>query len=125
MTAPTWITDRAPTLSDADADGEVEVLLESEDEDIDSDTDFYPWDCVRVGTKWTHTSEWFPDAHTYGPSRVVRTFRAFRSITRSWDPNGVECFDAIADDGTAWFRYEHDDWLPQRPLPQPDPVEAA
>lgn len=115
MTKFSWITDRAPSLADADADGEVEVLLESEDEDIDTDSGFYPWESVRAGTKWRPTTEWFPSAHTYGP--VVRTFR---SITRTWDPQGTECFDAIADDGTAWFRYDHDDWYPQRPLPQPD-----
>lgn len=108
-----WIRDRLPLAADADEDGEVEVLLSTENEDLT--TDFRRWDDVTIGTPWCHTEVW--EAPSKPPAPAVRTFR---SISRSFDPNGVECFDAIADDGTAWFRYEHDDWRPQRPLPQPD-----
>lgn len=57
---------------------------------------------------------------------IVRTFR---SLIRTWDDdNGQFILDAVADDGTAWRRYESSNysngsaWVPHRALPQPENV---
>lgn len=57
---------------------------------------------------------------------VVRTFR---SMIRTWDIDNYQfILDAIADDGTAWRRYESNEyadgseWFPHHPLPQPEDV---
>ena len=135
-----WITWARPTPADADEFFQVEISLNripSTDPIADSScrTTFAFWENVDYGTPWRRTWRWRSshklnheleqlkrqadaDMTATTDEPVVRTYS---SITRAPSPSGGWVYDAIANDGTAWWRLgDSGNWMPHSPLPQPD-----
>lgn len=79
-----WITDRLPTEADADGDGDVLCLRYR--------MDIASWKNVESGEPWLP----FAPPSTPQPRRIV-------SITRTVY-GAIHTIDAVADDGTAWWK---------------------
>lgn len=134
LVAKDWIDWARPTDQDADEFYQVEIRL-SQSKDRSAPTAFAFWGNVGLGTPWRRTWRWQStralnheltqlarqvqaDKKNATDKPVVRTYL---SIARTLSPCGGWIFDAIADDGTAWFRRaSSQDWQPHPPLPQPD-----
>lgn len=137
LIANDWIDWARPTEKDADEFYQVEIRL-SRDPDRSAQCAFAFWGNVGHGTPWRRTWRWrssrnlghelkqlslqvLANQDTVVNEPVVRTYRA---IARIPSPSGGWVFDAIADDGTAWWRLgESGHWMPHPPLPQPDQLE--
>jgi hypothetical protein len=94
-----WITDRLPCADDADLDGDVVVQIQPETDEYR----YKEWKEVPFGTPWRHTGFW-------------RQHRRFIGISRTIDANGDHILDAIASDGTAWWKRDAE-WEQITPLP--------
>lgn len=103
-----WITDRLPTEADGDPDG---VLIVSTEDGWAFDI----WKYVKPGTAWLSFR------------RPGIAPRRFVSVTRTVLQSGLHTIDAVADDGTAWWRVagEKDGWNQLPPLPAPELTRDA
>lgn len=110
-----WFTNRLPTEADADEDGEVEVQSGLRA----GETTYFHWSMVKPGMAWTHTISWEGSSEPAPPVTTIP--RRFASITRlDWTAEESDgcTFDAVADDGTAWWRHSYQStWTQHPPLP--------
>ena len=121
MTTPlTWINDRLPTKEDGDRDGDVVVLCP-----YGSAWCLVSWDSVGSGLFWLPFTPPIvaptPEPAAFkpaAPAAPVSQPRRFVSITRTVYGAG-STIDAVADDGTAWWRVPGEvEWtqLPALPM---------
>ena len=109
-----WINDRLPTEADGDEDGDVVVLCDSGKAWFRS-----YWRAVDPGQPWLPFT---PPATNPAPESVAPATpaphpRRFVSITRTVY-GAVHTLDAVADDGTAWWRVAGEvDWTQLPALP--------
>lgn len=107
-----WITDRLPTRADGDKDGDVVLLL-------DGDNNGWcgvHWLLVKRGQPWLAFT---PPTTASTPAPLTRPRRII-SITRTMH-GATETIDAVADDGTAWWKVPGDvDWTQLPALPKSD-----
>jgi hypothetical protein len=121
-----WIIDRPPTEADADCDGEVAVKKRP-----GSDANaYFHWSFVKPGMVWRRMSHWSAAEQTPEPAaepaaRAMQS-RRFVSISRTVHDH-CHTLDAIADDGTAWWKdADHTEWRQLSPLPARElPTEPA
>ena len=116
-----WITDRLPTEADADRDGEVAVKQRP----ASASHPYFHWSSVKPGMAWRRTDYWVAPE----PAVPATQPRRFVSISRTVQPAG-HTLDAIADDGTAWWKVlgsdDQTDWHQLSPLPAREfPTEPA
>ena len=114
-----WIIDRPPTEADADCDGDVAVKQRPGSDAFA----YFHWSFVKPGMVWGRTSYWSapePAARAVQSRRFVARAmqsRRFVSISRTVHDHG-HTLDAIADDGTAWWKVaDHTEWRQMSPLP--------
>ncbi len=108
-----WITDCLPTEADGDRDGDVWVRIRP-DHWIGMHRH---WSHVGIGTPWQRSHLWRPPAPQPEPAARAMQSRRFVSISRTVHDHG-HTLDAIADDGTAWWKdADHTEWRQLSPLP--------
>jgi len=111
-----WITDRPPTEADADSDGDVAVQQRPGQDSFA----YLHWSFVKPGISWRRTSyRPYRPAPERAPEPAARAMqsRRFVSISRTVHDHG-HTLDAIADDGTAWWKVaDHTEWRQLSPLP--------
>ena len=90
-----WITDRVPTEADADCVKDVAVKQRPTSDGFA----YLHWGFVKPGMAWRRTGRWAapePAALTSQPRRIVSISRTVYGATHT--------IDAVADDGTAWWK---------------------
>ena len=111
MTTPLpWITDRLPTEADGDHDGDVIGLLPG-------GLTWYVihWSEIGPYQPWLPFT---PPGATPEPA-VPTSQRRIVSITRTVQETGHHTIDAVADDGTAWWKVPGDvEWTQLPALPK-------
>lgn len=131
-----WITTRQPMALDGNKDGAVHVRK-------------YPdkqwgvnihWSYVGTGVPWEHTKDYEgliepippgyidnaipPESEVEGQPDDIATRRTFISVQRTYVKHAKAHFlDAVASDGTAWWRYSDENaidtyWIRYPDLPQ-------
>lgn len=113
-----WITDRRPTRADGDEDGDVRVRYYSPNS---QDYSYLHWSYVGANVPWKHCKGCEPAAEPAvepaaepAAEPPTTTPRRFVALTRTVHEFG-HTLDAIADDGTAWWRV----------LPALEPLDAV
>lgn len=115
-----WITDRLPTAADGDKDGDVVILL-------DGDNNAWcgsHWWRVKLGQAWlAFTPPATPSTSEPTPSTPAPLTRRILSITRTVY-GAIHTIDAVADDGTAWWKVPGEvNWTQLPPLPEREAEE--
>ena len=97
------ITDRLPTEADADSDGDVVIQLDHDQWDMTE------WYNVPESTPWL----------AFKPADAVEAGQHRRIVSLSRTVYGaVHTLDAVADDGTAWWKVPGEaDWTQLPALP--------
>ena len=109
-----WITDRLPTEADGDEDGYVIVSTPTQRK-------WYRlyFRLVSCGQSWLPftTPAGMPAPESVALATPAPQPRRFVSITRTVY-GAVHTLDAVADDGTAWWKVaDHTEWRQLSPLP--------
>lgn len=94
-----WITDRLPTEADGDKDGNVIILIPGNRAWCRS-----YWSSVEPGQPWlAFTPPTTASTSKPTPSTPAPLTRRIVSITRTVY-GAIHIIDAVADDGTAWWK---------------------
>lgn len=131
-----WIITRQPLASDGNKDGAVHVRKYP---DREWGVNIH-WSYVGIGVPWQHTNDFEgvvepipsgyidkaipPESDIEGQPDDVGRSRTFVSVQRTYVKHAKAHFlDAIASDGTAWWRYSDENavdthWIRCRDLPQ-------
>ena len=140
-----WINDRLPTEADADRDGDVAVKQRPGSDAFA----YFHWSFVKPGMIWRRTSHWYaeqtpepatpasqprppftPPGATPEPAAAAvatPTSQRRRIVSLSRTVYGaVHTIDAVADDGTAWWKVPGEaDWTQLPALPKREADRAA
>lgn len=111
-----WITDRLPTAADCDEDGDVIILIFGNRAWCRS-----CWGSVEPGQPWlAFTPPATASTSEPTPSTPAPLTRRIVSITRTVY-GAIHTIDAVADDGTAWWKVPGEvNWTQLPPLPDRD-----
>jgi hypothetical protein len=119
-----WITSRQPLASDGNRDGAVHVRKYP---DREWGVNIH-WSYVGTGVPWQYTNDFEglvePTPEESVQDEEVGPWRVFLSVQRTYVKHAKAHFlDAIASDGTAWWRYSDQDsidthWIRYPDLPQ-------
>lgn len=126
-TGSRWITTRQPLASDGNKDGAVHVRKYP---DREWGVNIH-WSYVGTGVPWQHTNDFeglvepIPEVPTPIEADMTEgSWRVFASVQRTYVKHAKAHFvDAVASDGTAWWRYSDENaidthWIRYPDLPQ-------